>query len=433
MKKKLLSALLICSALLTACGGSATTEEGSSPAQSASAESSSSHVHIPSPEWVCDFDSHWRICDCGEEMVRAPHNLEEVNCTVCGSELVTFGDGTRQITAYTRYGDCSQFISYDSDGNPTIDERYDYVYDGAGNMSSMNAYSNGFHYASYEYTLGSDGSVYMSSHTSYYEDGSYQLDTYNENFNTLRTVAFDATEKIENDHRFTYSEDGSLMSEDAYQDGVLLYEQECRLSNEGCWDITYERSYGEDGSLAYTYDDSGNPLSEIRYKPDGSVDVEYAYENVYDLAGNLILKRTFTNGALTQEMEYIFGSDADGSWSRSGKTIDYHADGGKTIYDEDPKGTWSTNITYNADGKVVQELRYEYLFNENGDSIGSKGYDNGRLFTEYMAILDDAGNSIGIRNIDYREDGSKIVREYDDSFDLVREITYDPSGTAVES
>ena len=429
MKKKLFFALLICSTLLTACGGSSKADNPAPVESSASA-----HVHIPSPDWISDFDSHWRKCECGEEMVKAAHTLEEVNCIVCGSEIITSDDGTKQLTAYNSHGDCSQYISYDADGNVINDEFYDYTYTAAGKYTAMKAYHNGFCYSSYEYTLDSEGSVYMATQTTNFEDGSYQIDTYDENFNTLRTLYHDAVENRENDHRFTYSEDGSRMTEQTYQDGTLTYEQECRWDNEaGFWNIIAERSYGEDGSLAYTYDDSGNVLSEIRYKPSGSVEVEYSYENVYDLAGNLILKRTFTNGTLTQEMEYIFGSDAEGSWSRSGKTIDYHSDGSKTIYDEDRSGTWSSTITYNADGKVIHELRYEYLFNENGDSIGSKGYENGRLFTEFMAILDDSGDTIGIRNIDYHEDGSKVVCEYNDAFELVREITYDPSGAAIES
>ena len=428
MKPKLFTALLICSALLTACGSFGKAES------SVPAEASSTHIHIPSPDWICDRENHWRECECGEPSAKAAHTLDEVNCTACGSEVVTWEDGATQISVYNRYGDCSQFLYYEADGTLTVDERYEYTYTADGKYTAMKAYSGGFCYSSYEYDLDSEGRVYMATQTTNFEDGSYQIDTYDENFNTLRTVYHDAVENRENDHRFTYSEDGSLLSEQTYQDGVLMYEQECRWDNEtGVWNIIAERSYGEDGSLAYTYDDSGNTLSEIHYRPDGSVDVEYGYENVYDLAGNLLLKRTFTNGKLSQEIEYIFGSDAEGSWSRSIKTVDYGSDGSKTIYEEDPNSAWSTTITYNADGKVVQELRYEYLFNESGDSVGSKGYDNGRLFTEFMTIQDDNGKTTGIRNIDYHEDGSKIVREYNDVFELIREITYDASGTALES
>lgn len=391
------------------------------------------HIHAPTTVWVCDFDNHWRVCECGEEMVKTAHSLQDTNCTVCGSELVTLEDGSRQVTVFNEYGEWCQFTSYDTDGSIIIDERNSFVYDGKGNMVSMDSYSNGFHFASYEYAAGPDGSMYMSAMTSYFEDGSYQTDTYDENANTLRSVYYDAIEKIENDHRYTYSEDGSRMTEQTYQDGTLIYEQELRWDNKTeSWEVSAEWAYGDDGSMAYTYDDSGNPLSEIHYKPDGSLIVEYAYENVYDHSDNLIQIRTFTNGKLTQETEYVHGTDPDGgSWTRSGKTTYYNPDGSKLVYDSDLESTWSTEITYDANGKVTHELRYEYLYNENGDSIGSRGYENGRLFTAYDTLLDKNGEAVGVLNTEYREDGSKIVYEYDQNFDLVSEMNYAPDGSII--
>ena len=424
MKQKFFTTLLVCTALLTACGSSTDSGSTESPAPA--------HTHTPSAEWVCDFDSHWHPCECGEQIDKAAHSLEDVNCTVCSSEVVAFEDGSKQITVYNSHGDCSQFIAYDPDGSVTADERSDFVYDADGNMVSMDSYFNGEHNSSYEYKLGSDGEPYMSSYTTYFEDGSYQRDTYDENFNTLRTVYFSAEENTETESRYTYSEDGSRMSEQQYQNGTLTYEQECRWNEEGFWEMFSERYYGEDESIAYTYDDSGNPLSEIHYKPDGSVDVEYTYENVYDLAGDLMLKRTFTNGMLTMEMEYIYGTDADGSsWSRSGKTTEYYGDGTYMIRDGDLENTWSSEITYAADGSIINELRYEYLYDENGNSIGSKGYENGRLTTEYAAILDENGKSIGLTTTNYYEDGTKTVCEFDSQMELVSETTYNADGNPV--
>lgn len=427
--KKTIS-LFLCAAALCACTACGQSSTPITPTP----DSSAPHVHAPTADWVCDFDNHWRVCECGEVLEKSAHTLEEVNCTVCGSELIVWEDGTKQVTAYNDYGDCCQFTYYDTDGSVLTDERMEYVYIADGKYTSMKAYNNGFLYSSYEYDLDSAGAIYMATQTSYFEDGSYQIDTYDENFNTLRTVYYDAIEKSETDHRYAYSEDGTRMTEQTYQDGTLTYEQELLWNNEyECfWDTIAERSYGEDGSLAYTYDDSGNPLSEIHYKPDGSLDVEYAYENTYDLSGDLIQIRTFTNGRLTQETEYINGTDPDGStWSRSGKTTYYHEDGSKLVYDSDIESTWSTEITYDANGNVTHELRYEYLYNENGDSIGSRGYENGRLFTAYDSILDENGETIGVRNTDYREDGSKVVYEYDENFELLKEISYAADGSII--
>ena len=429
MKKHLFSVLLLCAALLTACGKSNSPTQPDTPAP----DSTDVHTHTPTIDWVCDFDNHWRICECGEELEKGAHTLQEVNCTVCGSELIVWDEGVKQITVYNDYGDCCQFTYYDADGNVTSDERLHYVYNADGKFTSMKAYLNGFCYSDYEYLLRADGSVYMATQTSYFEDGSYQVDTYDENFNTTRTIYYDAFEKREIDHRYTYSEDGSRMTEQTYQDGVLTYEQECRWNNEeGCWEIIAEWAHGDDGSIASTYDDFGNLLSEIYYNPDGSLEVEYAYENVYTPDGNRILKRTFTNGMLTQEMEYIHGTDPDGStWSQSGKTTDYYEDGSYTVHDGDLESTWTSDITYDADGKVIYDLRYEYLYNDNGDSIGSKGYENGRLTTEYTAILDENGESIGLITTDYHEDGTKTVCEFDEQLSLVSETNYTADGSVI--
>ena len=429
MKKNLFCILLICAALLSACSKPDTAVTPESPAP----ETGESHTHTPASDWICDFDSHWRLCECGEEVEKAAHTLQEVNCTACGSELIVWEEGTRQITVYNDHGDCCQFTYYDAEGNVLSDERLNYVYNADGKFTAMDAYLNGFRYSSYEYLLRADGSVYMATQTSYFEDGSHQVDTYDENFNTMRTVYYDAIEKTELDHRYTYSEGGSRLFEQTYQDGVLTYEQECRWNNEaGYWEMIAERAYGDDGSLAYTYDDFGNPLSEVHYTPDGSVEVEYTFENTYDLSGNCIFKRTFTNGMLTQEMEYIHSIEADGSsWSRSGKTTDYYEDGTYTVYDGDLENTWSTEITYDADGNVTHELRYEYLYNENGDSVGSRGYENGRLFTEYAAVLGKNGKSIGLLTTNYHEDGTTTVHEFDAAMNPVSVTTYDAEGKII--
>ena len=429
MKRKFFATLLVCTALLTACGK----PDETIPVDLIIPDSGESHTHAPSAEWLCDFDSHWHPCDCGEQLDKAAHTLDGVNCTVCGGEVVTFEDGTKQITVYNSHGDFSQFIFYDAEGNVSADERSVFVYDTDGNMTSMDFYLNGKLDSSYEYKLNADTEPYMACRTSYYEDGSHQTDTFDENFNTLRSVYFSAEEKIETDSRYTYNEDGSRMSAQIYQNGTLTCEQEARRNEEGFWDTLAERFYGEDGSIAYTYDDSGNPLSEIHYKPDGSVDVEYAYENVYNLTGDLILRRTFTNGMLTMEMEYIYGIEADGStWSRSGKTTEYYGDGTYLIRDSNLENTWSSEITYAANGSVINELRYEYLYDEKGNSIGSRGYENGRLTTEYAEILNEIGKSIGLTTTNYNEDGTKTVCEFDSQMELVSETTYDANGNPIE-
>ena len=80
---------------------------------------------------------------------------------------------------------------------------------------------------------------------------------------------------------------------------------------------------------------------------------------------------------------------------------------------------------------MIEEVRYEYEYNEEGDSMGSKGYLNGRLFKEAQSIRNADGEASGMLMISYDEDGTKTVAEYDEFFDLVKETVYDAGGNVI--
>lgn len=54
------------------------------------------HVHEAEEAWVTDEENHWKLCECGEEMEKAPHTWDEgtenedttitYRCTECGAE-----------------------------------------------------------------------------------------------------------------------------------------------------------------------------------------------------------------------------------------------------------------------------------------------------------------------------------------------------------
>ena len=80
---------------------------------------------------------------------------------------------------------------------------------------------------------------------------------------------------------------------------------------------------------------------------------------------------------------------------------------------------------------MVEEIRYEYEQDEEGESIGSKGYRNGKLFAEVYQILDESGEVQGLAMVSYEENGSKSICEYDQYFDLVKETVYDAAGNVI--
>ena len=77
---------------------------------------------------------------------------------------------------------------------------------------------------------------------------------------------------------------------------------------------------------------------------------------------------------------------------------------------------------------MLEEIRYECEEDEDGESIGSKGYRDGKLFKEVQAIRGADGETTGTLWIDYYEDGGKTVPEYNNTFDLVKETIYGAVG-----
>ena len=302
MKKNLFFTLLICAALLTSCGK----PDETIIVDLMTPDSSETHTHVSDGDWVCDFNSHWHLCECGEEMDKGAHTLEHVNCTVCGSEIVVWEDGSKEVTVYNDHGDNIQFTSYAPDGSVETDERLDFVYDDAGNMISMEAYLNGFRYAGYEYAVGSDGETHIAGHTTYNEDGTYKVDTYDEDFHTLRTVHYAADNSITTESRYLYNEDFSRMTEEEYLRGEPVAVREYMLDEYTAWLLLSDLLYnGEGNDIARTYDDSGNPLTEVHYNPQGGVELEYSFENTYDLSGNLLHVRIFKSGVFVEETTNI--------------------------------------------------------------------------------------------------------------------------------
>ena len=412
MKKKMLCGLITLTlGLLTACGG---------------------HTHSAEGNWVSNLENHWKFCECGEQVEAAAHTLDNDVCTVCGSEIVTYEDGTKMLAAYNEYGDNTQFVFYAADGSVESEERYEHEYDADGNKVRETTYIDGVLSSELKYDKTAAGEVYMTEDVCYFEDGTQCVNVYDEAGNLVRFVSYASDGSVEFDYLYEYNADGSWMSEKVYYGETLTSEREYSVDADGCQNTLKEITYNEDGSwVGIEYDLYENEVIEIHSDAEGNVELDRRYEHTYDADGNKTLTKTYDNGVLTEEVEYFVGSDEYGSWSMSGKTTVYHEDGSKTVSDQDLEATWSSEITYDASGNVVEELRYEYQYNEDGDSIGSKGYKNGKLIEEVQGIMGENGEATGLLWIYYNEDGTKTVDEYDEFFDLVKETVYDAAGNVI--
>lgn len=414
MKKKLLS-VITCLALclLTACAPK--------------------HTHAPAEGWELNANEHWQVCECGETLNAAAHTLDEDNrCTVCGAGIWDLGDST-EVYVFTDSGDPLRIITYDVDGTIISEMRYEYEYDAAGNKVREMNYMDDVLFGEWEYGKNSAGDICILKETHYFEDGSKDTTEYDEAGNVTSSAYYDADGSVGLAYAYEYSEDASWIGEKEYSGEKLAAERAYMVDEDGMQKLLTEVLYNEDGSRSATeYDLYDNVIIEISYDKDGNVEMDRRHEYTYDENGNRTMAKTYDNGVLVEEVEYFSGSDDEGSWEMSGKTTTYHADGSKTVSDRDLELTWSSEITYDAAGNVVNELRYEYAYDEDGDQLTGKTYENGVLTEESQAIVDESGETTGLLITAYGEDGTKTVYEYNASFEEVGKTVYDADGNAVE-
>lgn len=85
-------------------------------------------------------------------------------------------------------------------------------------------------------------------------------------------------------------------------------------------------------------------------------------------------------------------------------------------------------ITYDADGNVVSETVNEYVYDENGNKLSGKYYEDGVLQSEETYVLTEAGENYVEESKGYYEDRSWFVNEYDKEGNVLRAYSCDISG-----
>jgi len=414
MKKRLpILAVLLSLALLTACGG---------------------HRHESAEGWQCDGERHWRVCgECGETFDEGAHDAENGTCSVCASEVSVFEDGSINLTTYNEHGDCIATILYNDDGTVAYTERNEYEYDGEGNKTLQRLYTDEVLFAEFTYARSGSGEEYTAGETYYYEDGSKSVTEYDELWNVLYSAWYTSENELETESRYVYGKDGSVL-ETEYFAGVLTAERSYVTDAEGLLRIVGWTSYNEDGSGVYCeYDEYDSEVLERYFDAAGKTELEKRHEYTYDSDGNKTYVKSYEDGRLAEETEYAFADDGMGGYFMNAKTILYHADGSKSVTENDPLWAWSVQTDYDAAGNVTNELRYAYTYDENGNMTRSECYENGRLAEERLLTLRADGETERVEEISYHADGGKTVKEFDGNMELVQETVYDASGNAVKT
>lgn len=307
MKKKyftVLSALFAFIVLLTACA----------------------EKHEKLSEWEVDANEHWKGCSvCDEKFDEAEHTFnEEGICTVCGSEVYDFGD-FKMLYLYTEKGDLLKTAEYDVDGNVITETDYKYEYDFNGDVSRVLIYTDDvlteeelykndavYENTSYmedgtkftnryddfgnvikvisytadgnidmdstsEYSLDEYGEWYESKNVSIYADGKKTESEYDRFGGNITNVIYNAEGEIESSMAWDteYNEDGSIIAQKYYVDGVLKSESVYKklVSDDGYVNFPETvTEYGEDGGKTVTvYDENEEIISLTVYDADGNV------------------------------------------------------------------------------------------------------------------------------------------------------------------
>ncbi|MBQ8296283.1 MAG: hypothetical protein IJX77_00700 [Ruminococcus sp.] len=95
-------------------------------------------------------------------------------------------------------------------------------------------------------------------------------------------------------------------------------------------------------------------------------------------------------------------------------------------------GDTCLSITYDANGNVIENMKYEYTYDEDGNWASQKVYDDGRLYRDYVyaSFEDESGSGTYAQTITiYNEDGTKLIEEYDQNGWSTKEARYLKDGT----
>lgn len=349
--------------------------------------------HSHNPEWKIDTEKHWKECSCGEVSEEGEHSFESDVCTVCGAERTAEDGILTDMQVFNHYGDWTQKLYFDEEGNYTWENRAEYTYDKDGNKLTEKIYADDELNSSADYDYESEGLTYRKYETEYHGDGSKTVYEYNETGDSLGYVAYDEKGNVINTVRSEYitDENGELVGEKVYENDVLTEEMKYAAGSDGEEEYLYvtERVlYDEDGSKTVEgYDESGEIIREALYDADGKKVSDYDIEYILDDDGNLTAVEKRENGELKQ----------------------------KTLYEYDGNDNIKSEKTYEGD-KLVGEVKYEY--DEYGNIQAEKTYEGDRLVKEVQYAESDF-YMYEAKIITYNQDGTTTVEEFDEAGELI--------------
>ncbi len=241
-----------------------------------------------------------------------------------------------------------------------------------------------------------------------YDDGMCDINNFNEYDELTHYSYFDADGTLIDDYVYVYKydENGNKLTSSAYYFETLVEESEYGLDPFGFTVQKSVTSYLDDGSIsAYLCDEYGNIVSSRITDAEGNITIDETYEYTYNEEGMplyTIQKIRFDDGIIAYR-------------------------------ETDEMGNSIIEAQYNPDGSVIFEFKFLYEYDELGRMTKQTATEDDRPLYENHYAYEDRYDLWGyqIRSIEYLEDGSKIVYEFDEYGETISETTYDAEGNIV--
>lgn len=356
---------------------------------------------LPTFAWERNGTEHWRQLPSGEKADLGAHNIVETICTVCGSEIYLFDDGSADVSDYNEHEDLIRYTSFDSDGNVSNAIVYTYEYDEEGNKLLSQEFSGDVLVSEISYAVGPDGEQLPVEQVTYYDDDTWSINEYDAFGNMVHGAAYDADGNVQYEEFTEYK---------LNTDGEYYEFSKVGLFAEG--DIFYDEynEYG-DTTLTHNTDANGNVWASEVY--------EYEYKDHVKLwrkhfsSGKLVTISYYAeNGMTAREIEYFEGN------SRM-----------ETEYNE--HGDPVSIISYAADDQVESHMTYEYEYAEDLTMLISRAYTDGKLVIQTEYTVNEDGSSYAGKETVYEADGSCIVLIFDENDEIISETAYDANGNVI--
>ena len=143
--------------------------------------------------WERDVHNHWQLDQQGERINLGEHVLDEaLVCSVCGSQVVAWDDGSGDVGNYDEHGNFVHGTSFDADGAVTYDGRHILSYDENGVLVLDVEYINGVLFGETTFTADTEGNAIPVKQIAYYDDGTTSVNEYDEHGNCVSSKSYEA-------------------------------------------------------------------------------------------------------------------------------------------------------------------------------------------------------------------------------------------------